>query len=208
MNVISSRNRCSSSRTTRVFSVESEIASCYLENYNAEFSQSQVITSLHNKCSSSKSFLVVQSFSSVASAKSSGDHNDVLGDALSRLEIQQDTVQEAASAGEMDDESISESELSVGVGVADDMHNELHMLDSVSDVGEEKSSITEPPSGLIKALLSAPSERVSRILDGWVEVGNEVTQTEVSFILLVLYRRRMFDKALQVCLLFLFTMLS
>lgn len=180
--------------------MESEIASCYLENYNAEFSQSQVITSLHNRCSSSKSFLAVQSFSSLASAKSSGDHNGVLGDALTRLEIRQDTVQEAASAGEMDEESISESDLSVGVGVADDMQNELHMLDTVSDVGEERSSITEAPWGLINGLLSAPLQRVSRILDGWVEVGNEVTRTEVSSILLELYRRRMFDKALQVCL--------
>lgn len=181
--------------------MKSEIASFYLENCNAEFTHSQVRRRFHNTTSSSKSFTVAQFFGSLVGAKSSGDHTGVLEDASSRLETRHGRVREAASGDEMDDESISESGLSVGVGVADDVGNELELLDTEADVGEQKYRKTEAPSGLTKFILSSPSREANKDsvrLDEWVEAGNEVTRTEVSRALLFLKRIRWFFAALQV----------
>lgn len=182
--------------------MKSEKASFYLENCNAEFTQSQVRRRFHNTSSSSISFPVPQFFSSLlGGAKSSGDHKGVLEDASSRLETRH-------GRDEMDDESISESGLSVGVGVADDVQNELEMFDTEADVGDERYHKTEAPSGLTKFILSLPSGWAngdSVRLDEWVEAGNEVTRTEVLRALLFLKRRQLFFSALQVCLVIIFT---
>lgn len=188
--------------------MKSEIATFYLENCNAEFTHSQVRRRFHNTSSSSKSFPVAQFFCSLVGAKSSGDHKGVLEDASSPLETRHGRVRDAASGDEMDDESISESGLTVGVGVgvADDVGNELELLDTEADVGEQKYEQkyrkTEAPSGLTKFILSSPPSRQANEdsvrLDEWVEAGNEVNRTEVSRALLFLKRIRLFFVALQV----------
>ncbi|KAI3446565.1 hypothetical protein Pfo_003230 [Paulownia fortunei] len=139
----------------------------------------------------------VRTFSSEAGAKSSGEQDDNLEDAFSELETPHDAVQKAASGDEIDDESMSESELSEGESIADDIQNELETLGTETDAGEKRSLKTVATSAMIKAILAAPTLSVSQVLDKWVEAGNEVTRTEVSLTMLNLRKRRMFVKALQ-----------
>ncbi|XP_057770418.1 pentatricopeptide repeat-containing protein At1g15480, mitochondrial-like [Salvia miltiorrhiza] len=158
------RNRGSA----RICSAKSQIASCYSENYNAEFTASQVRRRFCNSSSSWKSSPVVQYVSSLIGAKSSGDHNGVSEDASSGLETRDD-----------DD---------------DDDDDELEVLDDENDVGEVKSPKTV---GLTKVVLSVPPNELRRALDEWVEAGNQVTPTDASFTLQFLSKRHLFGSALK-----------
>ncbi|PIN07072.1 hypothetical protein CDL12_20365 [Handroanthus impetiginosus] len=198
------KNRGLSSGITRVCCVKGEIARCYSENYNAGIvePQGKLLDELvysarfYNTSSSSRPHTEVRTFSSHAGAKSSGEQDDDLEDAFSEIETPINVVKAAASGDEIDDESTSESELSEGEGVADDMQNELETLGNETNVGEQRLR-TGATSAMTTAILSAPALPVSKVLDKWVEEGNEVTQAEVSLAMLSLRKRRLFVKALQ-----------
>lgn len=196
------RNRGLSSGTSRKRCVKPEIASCYLENHNAESieSQGEVLGALvysrrfYNTSVSSKSYLKLRSFSSQAGAKSSREHDDTVENAVDTPNC---AVHDAVSRDEMDVELISELELYEDGSVAYDIQAELESLHSETDVGEKKTPKTEVISAMTKALLAAPSVPVSRVLDNWVETGNEVNRTEVLSTMLYLRKRKMFVLALQ-----------
>ncbi|KAK6151341.1 hypothetical protein DH2020_013976 [Rehmannia glutinosa] len=198
------KNRGLSSGTTRIFCVKSEIERCYLENYNSGIVESQrglldgivySARSYNTSSSSSNSYMEVCTFSSDAGAKSR-EQDDDLEDAFSELESPHDVVPKAASGDEIDDDSTSESDLSEGE-TAVDIQNELETIDTETDAGEKISPKRMPTSAMTKAILDAPNLPVSKVLDKWVEAGNEVTRTEVSITILNLRKRRMFFKALQ-----------
>lgn len=163
-----------------------EIASCSFDNCNAETIESQgnVLDALF--CP--KSYSKARNFFSMAGAKSRGKHDDALEGAFRVLQTRQYAVHEAASGDEMDDGSDFESELFPGASVAD-------------DVEKEESRKIKTPSSMTKAILADTRLPVSRILEKWVEAGNEVTLAEASINIIYFRKRRMFCQALQVCVL-------
>ncbi|KAG8367825.1 hypothetical protein BUALT_Bualt16G0112900 [Buddleja alternifolia] len=197
------KNRGLSSGTARVSCLKADIARCYLENHNVGIIEPRGIvfdelvssTRFYNSSSSSsKPSMAMRTFSSQAGAKNTGEEDDDLEDAFSELETPHDVVQQDSSVDEKDDESISESELSEN----DNAENELETLDTDADVVEERSPKTRATSSMTKAILAAPALPVSKVLDKWVDEGNEVTRTDVSLTMLHLRRGRRYVKALQV----------
>lgn len=79
-------------------------------------------------------------------------------DAFSELELETplDAVPEAGSADESD-ESMSESELSEGDSIADDVDNYLKTSEIKAYAGEKRSTKTRPTSAITKAILAAPT---------------------------------------------------
>lgn len=176
-----------------------EIASCSFDNCNAETIESQRKELDALVCP--KSYSKVRTFFSLAGAKSRGKHDDALEGAFPVLQTRQYAVHEAASGDEMDDESDFESELFPGASVADDKQNELEISDTEPDVEKEKFRKIRTPSSMTKAILADTRLSVRRILEKWVEAGNEVTLAEASINIIYFRKRRMFSQALQVCVL-------
>ncbi|KAL8489317.1 hypothetical protein ACS0TY_024799 [Phlomoides rotata] len=178
------RNQGLASRVSRICCGKTEVARCCSVPCNAEIigTQEKVFDGMlccTRSYSSSSIFLKshgeVCFFSSQADTKTNGEDDDDLEDGFSDLETPQDTV-----PGDGDDlSSASEGEGSVDTAV-----------------GEKKSPLSRT-SEITKAILNAPALPVSKVLDKWVEEGNEVTRTEVSLAMLNLRRRRLFVKALQ-----------
>lgn len=207
---LGSRNQGLTSRTGRICCGKTEIARFCSETYNAGIIERQEkifdgLLSCIRFCSTLSSFPKSHSgvctFSSQAGAKSSGVDDDDLEDGFSELETPRDTAQEATSGDENDDDLSSRSELSEEEGIADDVLNQLEAFDTKTAAGEKKSARTRVSSAMTKAILAAPASPVSKVLDKWVEEGNEVTQEEVSLTMLHLRKRRMFVKAFQVIIL-------
>ncbi|XP_057770423.1 pentatricopeptide repeat-containing protein At1g80270, mitochondrial-like [Salvia miltiorrhiza] len=192
------KSRGLNSGTSRVRYVNSEIANCLIENCNAETVESQGKVLDSTMCSRrfcntsvpSKSHLKAHTFCSQAGA----EHHDI----FHVLQARQDAAEDAASGDEMDDESIFESELTLGESFADYTRNELEISGAdEADAGKEKTRKIKAPSGMTKAILADTRLPVSRALEKWVEAGNEVTLAEVSANILHFRKRRMFSQALQ-----------
>ncbi|KAK4481763.1 hypothetical protein RD792_012674 [Penstemon davidsonii] len=184
-----------SSGIARICCGKSEVARCYLENHSSGYVETEeksfggLLSStrfLNTFSTVSKSCGGVRTFSSQVGAKDSGEEDDDL-DGFSELETPHDAVQEATSSDESDDELLSEGDIAV-----DDMQN-----DTETDVGKKRYTEPKAISEMTKAILATPALAVSKVLDKWVEEGNEVTQTEVSITMLHLRKRRMYIKALQ-----------
>lgn len=176
-NFFLSRNRGLSSGIARICCAKSEIPRCVLENYNASVEPHADLLEA----------LVHSTRSYNTSSSSSNSYREV----------------RAFSSKAADDESMSESELSDGDSIVDDVENNLETLESEADAGEKISSKTRGTSAITTAILAGHASPVSDVLDKWVEAGNEVTRSEVSLTMANLRNRRMFSKALQVCLLIL-----
>ncbi|KAL8460058.1 hypothetical protein ACS0TY_031042 [Phlomoides rotata] len=170
------KNRGLCSGSTRICCVKSEITGYYLENNNAGIidSQGKMLDALvcsrkyHKKSSFSKPYMEICTFSSHAGAK---------------LSVGQD-----ASLDKVD------YELTFGSGLSED---ELEGSDTETDVGKKDSFRTAGTSAMTKAILADPVALVSKVLDKWVQKGNEVTADEASKTMFYLRKRRMYFKALQ-----------
>lgn len=109
----------------------------------------------------------------------------------------------ARSSGEEDDlESIetslhSEEELSCDEGDIEGAELEL-----LSEAGKTPGS--RRSSELFKAIVSVSGLSVATAIDKWVEEGKEINRTEIANAMLQLRRRRMYGRALQVHIAFLF----
>lgn len=191
-----------SSRSGRIFSGKTELAKCCSETYNAALIEPQETlynellscTRFYSKSSGfSKSNREVRTFSSQVGAKSNGED---LEDGFSELETPHETVEAAASGDEMDDDLSSGSELSEEEGIADDVLNELETHGSKTD-GKKQFSTGKAISAMSRAILASPAVPVSKVMEKWVEEGNEVTETEVNVTMVILRKRRLFVKALQ-----------
>lgn len=183
------RNQGLPLRTGQTFCGKTEFAKCCSEICNAAVIEPQATifdgllsrTRFYSKSSCfSKSNRDTRTFSSQVGAKSNGEDLD---DGFSELETPQDTAEEAVSGDENDDDLSSESELSEEEGIA--------------DVGKKNLSAPKSSSAMFKAILGAIAVPVSKVMDKWVEAGNEVTQTEVALTMDILRKRRLFVKALQ-----------
>lgn len=157
------------------------VESCYFENNITEFTQSEGRRSFHHTSRSSKSFSISQFASSLTGGKSGGDDNGVVEDSSSLPETQPE-----------DESILLGSERSVG----ESAYNEFEESDGDGD--EKKPQKSAALSELTKVLLSAPVKEAIRILDEWVEAGNEVTRAEVSSTAMYLQKYRLFMIALQV----------
>ncbi|KAL3841160.1 hypothetical protein ACJIZ3_025751 [Penstemon smallii] len=189
------KNHGLSSGIARICCGKSDIARCYLENHSSGYVETEeksfggLLSStrfLNTFSTVSKPCGGVRTFSSQVGAKDSGEEDDDL-DGFSELETPHDAVQDATSSDESDDELLSEGDIAV-----DDMQN-----DTESDVGKKRYTEPKAISEMTKPILATPALAVSKVLDKWVEEGNEVTQTEVSITMLHLRKRRMYIKALQ-----------
>ncbi|KAH6821800.1 hypothetical protein C2S53_016812 [Perilla frutescens var. hirtella] len=189
-----------SAETSRFRCLKSEIASCCFEDYNAEIIESHGKVSdalifsriVHNTFVPSQSYSKVRTFFSWVGARSSGgkQDDDALENASPVLQTRHDSVEEATSGDDMDDES----KLFSGENVANDKQNGLEILDIETDAGKEKSRKIRAPSSMTKAILVDTRSPVSMILGKWVEAGNKVTLAEVSVNILYFRRRRMFSQ--------------
>ncbi|KAL8037037.1 hypothetical protein ABFX02_11G014000 [Erythranthe guttata] len=196
---INLRNRGLSSGIARICCAKPEIARCYLENCNSGIVDSHKdlsntfvhSTRAYNTSSYSNPYMEARTFSSEAGAKSSEEQTDDVADAFTELDTPLTAVRETASADEAD-ESMSEAELSEGESI----ENELDTLETKTDAGERRSK-TRATSAMFKAILASNNLPVGKVLDKWVEAGNEVTRTEASMAMFDLRKRRMFVRALQ-----------
>ncbi|KAL6540689.1 hypothetical protein OROMI_024572 [Orobanche minor] len=198
------KSRGLSSGTALICFPKSAIEKRYLENPNAgivKFRKGPLLTvlnlakSYNTLFNSSNSYVKARAFCSEAGTKSKYQDDD-LEDAFIELESPHDTVCQTSSVDESDDESVSESELAEGDITVDDIPNELATIDTETDAGEKKSRKI-PISKMTKAILAAPTLPLNKVVEKWVEEGNEVTQTEIALTMFHLRRRRMFFKALQ-----------
>lgn len=79
---------------------------------------------------------------------------------------------------------------------------ELELSDTETDVSKRKSPRKRVSSALYNAIVAAPAVSVHKIMDKWVEEGNDVTRAEVAAAMLNLRKRRMYGRALQVIFVF------
>ncbi|XP_042489398.1 pentatricopeptide repeat-containing protein At1g80270, mitochondrial-like [Macadamia integrifolia] len=139
-----------------------------------------------------------RSLSSQAGAKSSGDEED-LEDGFSELEAPAsvDSIEEANTGEEIDEELVSGPELS-DVDSEESLAEASQIeLDSDAEAGEtdQESKKKRFPQGLFRALMNAP--HVESALDRWVAEGNPLGRAEISVCMLNFRKRKMFGKALQ-----------
>lgn len=185
-----------------------EVASCYQE-YDAEIAgHAQVISDWfvstrryhHKQCESLKFYIGKHHLSSHAGMKSSEDEDDDLGDGFSELETpaSADETQGRSAPCEINDELISDSELSDG-GSDDEvagLKKELELSDI--DAKRSKKKFEQRTSDqLFNAVISAPGWSIKSVLHKWVEDGNEVNKSDILTINLNLRRRKMYGRALQ-----------
>ncbi|XP_027123250.1 pentatricopeptide repeat-containing protein At1g80270, mitochondrial-like [Coffea arabica] len=190
---------------------ELETARCTVENCNSGYTgPHQLISNKHlsltrffnTTCDSPKLLLGTRSFASQAGTKSSGeDDDDDLEDGFSELETSttSNITNESDATHRNEDDLISEPELSeeddddIGVHKPQD---ELELSDAEDDKGKKTLQKTAS-SELFKVILAAPGLSVHKVVDKWLEEGNEVTRPEIAYTMLNLRRRRMFGRALQ-----------
>ncbi|KAH0721034.1 hypothetical protein KY290_006318 [Solanum tuberosum] len=76
-------------------------------------------------------------------------------------------------------------------------HDKLELSDSESDARQGESLREKVPMELLKAITAAPVLSLDRVMDEWIEKGNDLTRTEITFIRIYLRRRHMYKRALQ-----------
>ncbi|XP_009624153.1 pentatricopeptide repeat-containing protein At1g80270, mitochondrial-like [Nicotiana tomentosiformis] len=140
-------------------------------------------------------FMENRSFSLLAGTKNSGEEDSDSDDGFSELESSTEAIQEANK----DVESASEHELSEDDVDGEDVEapRELELSDTETDVSKRKSPRKRVSSALYNAIVAAPALSVHKIMDKWVEEGNDVTRAEVAAAMLNLRKRRMYGRALQ-----------
>ncbi|KAL3637139.1 hypothetical protein CASFOL_019438 [Castilleja foliolosa] len=139
---------------------------------------------------SPKSHREVRTFSSQSDAKTTEEDDDDLEGGFSELEMTAGTV---ISEDDSDGEDIAEEE-----GIADDdIQNELEVFDVETGAEEKNSPRTQASSEMTRVILASPPVPVSKVLDKWVDEGNEVALTEATVTIHHLRKRRMFGKALE-----------
>ncbi|KAJ8570322.1 hypothetical protein K7X08_037294 [Anisodus acutangulus] len=124
---------------------------------------------------SSKLFLGRQNFSSLVGTKTSSEIDSDLDDGFSELEGPTETEIMIETNGE--DELVSECVLSG---------------DDVEMPQDNKKSME-----LLKAITAAPVLGIDRVMDKWVEKGNDLTRREITLTMRYLRNRHMYGRALQ-----------
>ncbi|CAA0837411.1 Pentatricopeptide repeat-containing protein -mitochondrial [Striga hermonthica] len=175
-------NQGLSSGTGRIFCAKPDIARrSFSESYHAGVIEPQektfdgfLTSSKFFRTSSGfkKSTREIRSFSSGADAKSAQEDNDDLDDDLAKSDL-----------SEEDD------------GTTDELQTEFEALGD--DVAEKNSPGTKASSEMAKAILRSLNVPVSKVLNEWLEEGNELSPTEATLAMLQLRRRKMFGKALE-----------
>ncbi|KAK6779089.1 hypothetical protein RDI58_025807 [Solanum bulbocastanum] len=61
-------------------------------------------------------------------------------------------------------------------------HDKLELSDSESDARQGESLREKVPMELLKAITAAPALSLDRVMDEWIEKGNDLTRTEITFI--------------------------
>ncbi|OIT37949.1 PREDICTED: pentatricopeptide repeat-containing protein At1g80270, mitochondrial-like [Nicotiana attenuata] len=189
---------------SRICSATSEISSQCLKGYGDGFKKASNVISdrplgFRGFRGITHGFLRLftenRSFSSLAGTKSSGEEDSDSDDGFSELESSTEAIQEANK----DVESVSEHELSEDDVDGEDVEapRELELSDTETDVSKRKSPRKRVSSALYNAIVAAPALSVHKIMDKWVEEGNDVTRAEVAAAMLNLRKRRMYGRALQ-----------
>lgn len=136
------------------------------------------------------------SFSSQAGEKNN-DEDDNPGDWFSEIGKPVSGNSKQECRGNADKELISEWDPPKDDG--DEVsENECELLEKKADVGRTGRSDRGASSPLFKAIMTNPDHPVEKILDKWVEEGNNVDQNDFWSARLLLRRRQLFAKALQV----------
>ncbi|KAK4272450.1 hypothetical protein QN277_021008 [Acacia crassicarpa] len=126
--------------------------------------------------------------SSQADARNTKEEED-LEDGFSEL---------GTAGGENSDELISKSDLSVDDEDTEEPQNELELSDTETISTEKKSPKGgRAQSEMLKAILDAPDGTIRSTMDKWVEEGEEVKRSEISLVMHMLRKRRLYGKALQ-----------
>ncbi|XP_054804278.1 pentatricopeptide repeat-containing protein At1g80270, mitochondrial-like [Prosopis cineraria] len=101
--------------------------------------------------------------------------------------------------GENNDEIVSnKSDLSGDDENAEEPENELDLSDTETEPTEKTSpKRRRAKSEMLKAILDAPGVTIRSTMDKWVEEGKEVSKSEISLVMLMLRRHRLYGKALQ-----------
>ncbi|KAH6784043.1 Zincin-like metalloproteases family protein [Perilla frutescens var. hirtella] len=142
------------------------------------------------------SWKILDEMEHTVAAKGSSKAN---GDTLGELELDiNGVVHKTTSRDGVNDELISELDLYGDKSVFGDIQIELKSLNYDINVVENRPPKTEVVSTMTKDLFIVVSLLKSRVLDSWVETGNEVTRIEIIFIMLHLMKRKMFIMSLQV----------
>ncbi|CAI8613841.1 unnamed protein product [Vicia faba] len=149
----------------------------------------------HSGNASFKFTLGRREFSSEAGASNPKDEeDDDLEEGFSELEtpVGEESEKLLSSDTELSDES---DELDI-----EEPHNELELpLSHDEDVisTEKKLSRRKAESELFKAIMEAPGLSIHKVLDKWVEEGNEMSREEISLAMVNLRKRKMYGRALQ-----------
>ncbi|MCE2055835.1 hypothetical protein HAX54_043540 [Datura stramonium] len=141
---------------------------------------------------STKFFLRCQNFSSLVGTKSSSEIDSDLEDGFSELE--------GPTATEGMLETNLEAELSGDDVDGEDVempHDKLELSDSVSGARQAESLRKKVPMELLKDITAAPVLSVDRVMDKWLEKGNDLKRTEITLIMIYLCKRHMYGRALQ-----------
>lgn len=172
-----------------------EIASCYMDGYNAG-----VIKALGKRLDevwystrsseSSKSYAEICSFHSGADTERDKEQDDDSVDDFVELE------KDRPSGDEIDVGSSFEHSAE---NVNDDMSTRSDQLGMETGDTEKNFSETNAHSAFTKLIISTQPSLLGETLDKWVKEGNQVTQEEVSSTLRHLIFRKLFINALQVC---------
>eukprot|EP00268_Persea_americana_P039398 TRINITY_DN3898_c0_g1_i1.p1 TRINITY_DN3898_c0_g1~~TRINITY_DN3898_c0_g1_i1.p1 ORF type:complete len:632 (-),score=163.16 TRINITY_DN3898_c0_g1_i1:406-2301(-) len=150
-----------------------------------------------------KFFFGTQCLSSQAGTKSSDDEDD-LEDGFSELEtpLGNETAAGNNVGKEAAEDLISEPELS-DADSADDLSEAAPDVldlsdDEPSDMSSKKVARKKTfGSPLFKVIMESPRQSINSAIDKWVEEGNTLGRTEMSVAMLILRKRRMFGRALQ-----------
>lgn len=142
---------------------------------------------------SSKLFSVCQHlFSSLVGTKSSSEIDSNLDDEFSKL------LGPTVTEGML--ETNVEAELSEDDVAGEDVempHDKLELSDIVSDARQAESLGEKVPMEFLKAITAARAPSLNRVMDEWLEKGNDLTRTDIKFIRTYLCRRHMYWRALQ-----------
>lgn len=206
------RNREISLGSFRAGCARVELTSCYLNNGVVLNEHAPAISDWflssnkryhHKQCESFKFYNGRHHFSSHAGMKSSEDDDD-LEDGFSELETtaSANEIQSSKTPGESDNELISESGISDGD--SDDevsgLKDELELSDAAAEGSKKKIEPKKDFVRLLKAIMNAPGLSIKSVLDKWVKDGNEVNKSDIIILNSNLRRRKMYGRALQVCL--------
>lgn len=205
------RNREISLGSFRAGCARVESASCYLKNDTKSAEHAPVFPDQfvsfkryhHKKSESIKFYNGRHQFSSHAGMKSSDDEDD-LEDGFSELETaaSANEIQASKTPCESDNDLISESEIS-DVDSDDEvsgLKNELELSDTVAEGSKKKIEPKRDCIRLLKAIMNAPGLSIKSVLDKWIADGNEVNKSDIIILNSSLRKRKMYGRALQVCL--------